>query len=76
VLSDFQNQSFVTGSNFYLQRIQNLGKFIFKLHINNGTNNLGDLTSAEGSSSTAVSTDAHCKIRVVVTKEKKKTWIR
>ena len=57
VLGDLQDQSFTSIGNFDLEGIQNFGKLFIELNIDDGTNNSGDLTGAEGGSGGAVSTD-------------------
>jgi hypothetical protein len=58
VLGNFQNQSLASIGNFDLEGVQNFGKLFIELDINDGTNNSGDLTGAEGGSGRAVSADS------------------
>lgn len=59
MLSNLQNQSFISFGNFDLEGVQNFRKFPVEFNIHDGTNNGGDLT-AEGGSGGAVSTDTRC----------------
>jgi hypothetical protein len=46
VLGDLEDETFAFGFN--LKGIENLGKLLVELNIDNGTNDLGDLTDTGG----------------------------
>jgi len=59
MLSNLQDQSFVSFDNFDLEGVKNFGKFPVEFDIHDGTDNGGDLT-AKGGNGGAVSTDTRC----------------
>ena len=61
MLSNLQDQSFVSFGNFDLEGVQNFREFLVEFDIHDGTDNGGDLT-AKGGNGGAVSTDTRCEL--------------